>query len=389
MKRIHIIIPIVLSMLMLSLACNKEEVSTKTNSQFKVVVDNNPTDGEILIAPYTIGNTTGKLYVLDEHGNVIKEKQTDGIAMNFERWVVDGKTRYSYLVEDKNGYHIPGYSAYIPGYYVITDEDFNEITRLHLLPYGNITTDVQDLLDAHDLIMISDDHFLTMTYYEKYVQNIPDSLNPASSVRVVAPIIQEIQSGQVVWQWDGTDHPELYANSVEGNNYQNITDIQDYAHMNSMFVDQKDNNVICSFRNLDQVIKINRQNGEIIWTLGGKNSSFQLSENEKFLRQHNATYNDNKLLLFDNGEISTRMSSRVVEFQLDETNKTILNFSSYNLPVAFTQYMGSVRKSTTENIYIICGGSAKYLLEVNYLTGKQIFLMELGENSYRATKYYR
>jgi arylsulfate sulfotransferase len=368
--------------------CNKDDESS-ANKPFTITTNNNPSAGDILVAPFTSGNSTGKLYILDQNGNILKEKTTDALAINFERWLIDGKVRYSYLLEDKNGYHIPDFASYIPGYYVLTDENFNEITIVRLLPHGSIATDKQNLLDAHDFIVIADDHFLTMAYYEKYVHNIPDSLHPSSVVKVIAPVIQEVKDGQVIWQWDGTDYPDLYANSIEGNDYQDSSVIHDYAHMNSMFIDQSDNNIICSFRNLDQIIKINRQNGQIIWKFGGKNSDFLLSENERFLRQHNATISEGKLLLFDNGEVKQRAYSRILEFQLDEANKTVLNFSSFNVPGAFAQYMGSVTKNSKQNTYFIGGGSAKYLVEVNYLTGEKIFEMQLKENSYRSFKYYQ
>lgn len=364
--------------------CKKEE--SVPSSPLSVGVNNQPAPGEIFLAPYTSGASTGNLYVLDQNGNIIKSKETDGVAMNFRKWLINGQPRYTYLVEDKAGYHIPGYGAYVPGYYVISDTLFNEIDRVYLLPHGNISTAQQTLLDAHDFILLADDHYITMCYYEKYVSNIPQHLNPASSVRVVSPVIQEVKGNMVIWQWDGTDYPELFENSVEGNDYQNVNDIQDYAHMNSLSIDPDDNNIICSFRNMDQVLKISRSNGSIIWKLGGNNSDFPLTSDQQFLRQHHATCVDGKLLLFDNGHIDQRSNTRILEFELNESNKTVQAFKAFTVPGDFAQYMGSVQKKG--EVYFIGGGSAGYVLEVNASTGSVIFEMKQTSNSYRAFKYY-
>src|SRR5690606_32101710 len=123
------------------------------------------------------------------------------------------------------------------------------------------------------------------------------------------------------------------------------------------------------FRNLNQVLKINRQTGNIIWKLGGHNSDFAISNNEQFLRQHDVRVTSDKtLIVFDNGESNIRASTRILEFQLDESSKTITNFYSFDVPGTFVQYMGSVRKRTNASTYFIGGGSSKYLLEVNYET---------------------
>src|SRR6185436_20143917 len=95
------------------------------------------------------------------------------------------------------------------------------------------------------------------------------------------PIAIGIINGVVIWQWDGTDYPEFYSTSVETNDFTNLSKTQDYMHMNSMTIDPRDNNLICSFRNLNQVVKLNRITGNVMWKLGGKNSDFPLTASQK------------------------------------------------------------------------------------------------------------
>jgi uncharacterized protein (DUF1330 family) len=90
-------------------------------------------------------------------------------------------------------------------------------------------------------------------------------------------------------------------------------------------------------------------------------------------------------LLFDDGEATQRPSSRVVEFQLDEAGKVVTNFKSFNIPEPFSKVMGSVQKIGGE--YFIGGGSANYILDVNYTTGQKIMEFTGTEATYRATKF--
>lgn len=65
--------------------------------------------------------------------------------------------------------------------------------------------------------------------------------------------------------------------------------------------------MIASFRNLDEVLKIDRQTGEILWTLGGLGDDFGLTEEQLFSRQHYAKLTDTgTLLLFDNAMPTNR-----------------------------------------------------------------------------------
>lgn len=348
---------------------------------------NQPQEGDVYLSLFSANDNFGRIWHLDKNGNTLKDIATPGIAMNLQQWNINGTKRYTYLEEDKSGYHIPGFTSYIPGYQVIADENMNEIKRVHLSSYGAIDASTQKLLDAHDFILLSDDHYITMAYYLKTVTNIPASLNPASTVMVIAPIIQEVENNQVIWQWDGTDYPELYAESVEGNNFSNNTAKKDYLHINSMVIDESDSNLVCSFRNANLILKLNRTTGNIIWKLGGQNSDFPMMPDQVFLRQHNATFIDNgsTLLLFDNGEQNERPYSRVLELGLNQTTKQITSFKSFDIPASLSVAMGSVQKRG--NTYFICGGTANYIMEINFLTGIKTFEMALTKASYRAFKY--
>jgi hypothetical protein len=349
-----------------------------------------PAAGIILASPYNVSISPalinqGLVLIMDQSGNVLKEKTTPGATFNFNRWILNGQTRYTYLVNDPGAYRTGGVLLNA-GYAIITDSNLNEIQRVNFVPYGENLFPSGQSLDVHEFVPLADSDYLTLSYYVKHVSNIPAYLNPSSKVSVVTPVIEELDHGAVVWTWEGSTDTAFYANSVEGNKFSDSVTAQDYIHLNSIIVDPGDGNLICSMRNQDQVIKINRQTGAVIWRLGGKNSDFPMTSNQVFLRQHDATLADNNqtLLLFDDGEAKQRPSSRVVEFKLDEAAKQVNSFSSFDIPEPFSQVMGSVQKIGNE--YFIGGGSADYMLEVNYVTGQKVIEFKGTEATYRAFK---
>lgn len=372
-------------------SCRKSEnvladYSIDDNGYYTASVKGELKDGTILAAPLKFDEDKGVLLIMDKEGNVLRSKKTEGKTFCFKKWDINGQVRYTYIVDDVNSYHLPNISQ-STGYAVIADEDLNEIKRVNLLPYNTLTTNKGENLDVHDFILLSDDHYYTMAYYEKTVTNIPSGIPHDPNVKIVAPIIQEVQNGGVVWQWDGTDYSEFYDASVEGNDYMSTTVPQDYMHMNSMIIDPRDQNLILSFRHLDMIIKVGKTSKDIIWRLGGKNSDFPLSADQTFMRQHDATLinNNNTLLFFDNGHITDRPYSRVIEMTLDENGKSITGFFAYNINKPFAQYMGSVQK--IDNHYFIGGGTGNYIMEINADNGEVLLDMDSEMSTYRAYKY--
>ncbi len=375
-------------------SCSKSTDSTThsttaplTQNVYTVSETGTPSKGQILLAPFLLNVVdSGQLLVLDQDGKVLKEKFLPGATLCFNKWVINGQTRYTYIVNDVNAYHIP-VVANFTGYIVIADSNLNEIKRVNLLPNNGIITSDGHSADVHDFILLSDDHYLLEAYYDKHADNIPAYLNPSPKNKIVAPIIQEINNGSVVWQWDGSQDTSFYANSVLFNNYADTVEPQDYMHLNSMIIDPRDNNLICSFRHQCQIVKIDRTTGAIIWKLGGKNGNIPLSSDQSFLYEHDATLTDSNstLMVFDNGDPVIRPKSRVLEFKLDESNKQVTGFKAFDIPENFSDLMGSVQKFG--DTYFIGGGTSNYALEINSVTSQKIIELSGTKTSYRAYKY--
>lgn len=86
----------------------------------------------------------------------------------------------------------------------------------------------------------------------------------------------------------------------------------------------RDGNLLVSFRNSDEIVKINAQTGALMWRLGGKNNhfTFRNDRDNGFSHQHGIRRLQNgNIILFDNGNLHAPQQSRAAEYRLDETAK--------------------------------------------------------------------
>jgi arylsulfate sulfotransferase len=361
-------------------------------SYYSITVHDHPEPGLIVTTfnrdyHSTSDYSISALAIIDEQGRLLKSKVFPTDVYCLRRWGSGPNVRYTYMRNDLTAYHIPVINQ-SAGYFVIADSNLNRIRKVRMLPYKDITTEKREGLDLHDFIYFSDDHYLILIYYEKEVTNIPRNVVPSGKADVVACVLQEIDHNKVIWQWDATDYPELYGLSHHDNDFASGKPC-DYMHVNSMIIDPRDSSLIVSYRNANQILKIDRKTGNIVWRLGGDNSDYKLDTNQVFLLQHDVTLVDSNqtYLLFDNGGEKKRPYSRILEMRLDEANKKVTSFKAFNIPEPFSKLMGCVQKHGDN--YFICGGTGSYLLEINYKTGKKIFELLTNQKwCYRAYKYY-
>ena len=312
---------------------------------------------------------------MDTNGNIIYYKYAEKNVYDFRRETfADGNSYYCYRettpITEGAMYMLPT-TARAFAKEVIMDEEYNIIKEVRGLVDSD--GDIGLPLDNHEFVWLDLNHYICMSYVPKYVDNIPDDVEGKRSYssRVLATVIQEVQNGRVVFEWDSTNYPELYGLSVEGNRYQNDTkgsQWADYMHCNSIDIDPKDGNLLVSFRNLNSIIKIDRQTGDILWILGGIGDMFGLTDNQKFNRQHFARYTkEGSITLFDNstnydvgeGEYYGNGTGvpRGLEFYLDEANKKIISWKSYDYGMPQSEIMGSAQKLSEDKMLLGWGYS--------------------------------
>ncbi len=117
---------------------------------------------------------------------------------------------------------------------------------------------------------------------------------------------------RVAWNWHLFDHhrPE--------------TDRYDYSHSNTVEPDPRDDTCYVSCRNMNSILKVDRDSGEILWRLG-VGGDFEMDPADQFYHQHSPELQPGgNLLIYDNGtgrpdEFGGEYS-RAVELEIDEEN---------------------------------------------------------------------
>lgn len=356
-----------------------------------------PIDGDYYITPLT--SKWGCAYKISQNGDLKYYRFSPEKSYHDFKKVItpNGDIRYI-LFESYDSVHRPAVYT-TSGCYVIYDENYHELHRLHMEESPKISSSNWPL-DQHDILYVSDSEYYIFAYVEKYVNNIPNALSHSDNgTLVAATIIQGFKNNNLFFEWDSSDYPELYTYSTENNDYLNTSaDLADYMHANSIDKDPSDGNIIVSFRHLDSIIKINVQNNNIMWILGGLGDNFHLTEEQKFSRQHYARFNpDGSITLFDNG--NAKQQTRIVRIWLDETEKIIKDYVDYKNEGYFSSATGSAQLlSLNEDIYCVGWGYRSYnfmdnypnMSEVNFSTDETNFSLTFDDpnlQTYRCVKY--
>lgn len=141
---------------------------------------------------------------------------------------------------------------------------------------------------------------------------------------VIDLIIQEFDKDKnLLFTWNSADYFKI-TDANENSPFVDFTEQEiDYVHPNSVAIDS-DTSILVSCRHMDEITKIHRRTGEIIWRLGGKNNDFTfLNDTIRFSHQHSISRLENgNILLFDNGNLHDSLFSSAVEYTLDEVNYT-------------------------------------------------------------------
>ncbi|HEV8480637.1 MAG TPA: aryl-sulfate sulfotransferase [Candidatus Eisenbacteria bacterium] len=211
--------------------------------------------------------------------------------------------------------------------------------------------------DAHDMKLLPDGHALLMSYDPEIVDMSGLVAGGDTAAIVTGLILQEIDEHKnVVFQWRSWDHFNILDATLVSFTATTI----DCVHGNAIDLDF-DGNLLLSSRHLDEITKIDRNNGDILWRFGGKNNQFTLQgDTVWFSHQHAIRWLGNgHYTLFDNGNGRTPPYSRACEYVLDQGNKTATLVWKYrNFPDSYGSAMGYVQRLDNGNT-LICWGTGK------------------------------
>ena len=280
-------------------------------------------------------NTGGILYYRNEDSPETKYGLWD-----FKAHQLDGKTFYSYHSTDSDPVGVV-YTGHNPGERVIMDENYDVISRIRAIATERNGGDTS--LDGHEFLLLGEEHYIVVSYLQLEADNIPDvniytgePIEHAEKAVLIAAYLQEIDHGEVVFDWLSTEHPELYSmtTAADFTNTDPGTCV-DYVHLNAVVVDD-DGNLVLSCRHLDAMIKIDRNGGtgELIWILSGVGDQFGLTDDQKTSGQHYLRYyGGNCFSVFDN-DVKTE-PTKLFFYRLNEEQTSLAaagGFRSWIVP---------------------------------------------------------
>jgi hypothetical protein len=208
--------------------------------------------------------------------------------------------------------------------------------------------------DWHDFRLLPDGHALLMAYPTRTVDMsvIVSGGNPGA--QVIGLAFQELDANKnVVFEWSSWEHVPI----TDTQNETNLTaSVIDYVHGNAVELDF-DGNYLISSRHLDEITKISRQTGQIMWRLGGKRDEFTwVNAPRKFRWQHDIRRLSNgHLMLFDNASNSPNVTaySRAIEYEIDEASKVVTQVREIPAsPNIFSFAMGNAQRLANGNTLI-------------------------------------
>jgi len=309
---------------------------------FEIIVNNDPYPANMFI--HTMGSQPRYMAIIDSLINPSWFINSGPLGLDFKV----NQNKLSYF----NNYNKS---------WIILNEYMNETDTLECVNGYDA--------DYHDIQLLANGGYLLQAY-DSISVNMSEIISGGNNdAMVILLIIQEFDSNKnLIFEWNAWEHLNIadYENLDLTNN--RIV----WMHGNSIHIDL-DSNILVSNRRSSEVIKIDRNNGDVIWYFGGPNNEFSITNDpyNGFSRQHDVRRIENgNILLFDNGNDHDPSISRAVEYEIDESEKTADLVWDFSHPQGYVGLaMGSVQRLPNNNTLINWGrllNQGAVITEVDY-----------------------
>jgi hypothetical protein len=249
--------------------------------------------------------------------------------------------------------------------------------------------------DAHEFY-ITPQNTALITAYQPATANLSSSGGPADQ-SVVNGVVQEIdiKTGAVLWEWNSADHVPYSAS--EQPLPANPSETWDWFHINAIKFNTN-GDLLIDARNTWAAYEVDRHSGDVVWTLGGRDSSFSEQAapgqtlddaNEIFAWQHDPEPLGNGYYSVFDDEATIGApdfsESRVVTVKLDERDHVATLVSSDDEPNGGLASSQGNAQTTDFGDLLVGWGSLPYVSAFSR-SGQVVFNAELptGVNTYRA-----
>lgn len=325
----------------------KAPVFAQAIPPYSVTVNTGNADGYFYVCPFKMGanplGITPSLMIIDSDGELV-----------YYRTFIMGSYAGDFKIHD-NG--LMSYNRL--GQFFLMDSTFTIVDSVSCQNGVNTDThDLQILPDGNFLLMGIEDIIMDLSSYFVF----GPSMNPGSTTATVKSIIvQELDTAKnVVFQWHASSHFNFIDVDPAWLYNPNLVD---WTHSNSVEQDA-DSNILISSRHFNEITKINRQTGNIMWRMGGSANQFNFVNDPMMLkRQHDARWLPNgNLSVFDNGDgLSGNYfhHASAKEYQIDEPGMSATLVWSYtDDSTEHSQSMGNFQRNPGGLSLINYGNSA-------------------------------
>jgi hypothetical protein len=336
---------------------------------FNIISEDNPSDGNMFIANYKNQSSQTDTYrmILDKYGEVTYSE--GGGPDYFYDFKPNPNGTYTFFDEENEAFFILDTNL------ILTD--------MVAASNGYVT-------DAHEIRVTTEGNYFILAADYEYIDMSKIVVGGFNAAQVLVPVIQEFdRDSNLLFEWRTIDHFKV----TDATHEDSVSDYIDFCHANAIEFDA-DSNLLLSCRHMDEITKINRETGDIMWRWGGKNNQFKfIGDTLPFSHQHAIRRTDTgTYIMFDNGNFHPLSASysRAVEYSLDQTNMTATNVWEFrHKPDVLSPAMGYVQRLPNGNTFIGWGECDN--LSVTELDSNKNTLYEMGMTdqnySYRAYKY--
>jgi hypothetical protein len=237
------------------------------------------------------------------------------------------------------------------------------------------------LTDNHEFQLLPNGHYILLGSETTIMDlsrhySFKGALAGSAKANVKCGVIQEQDAMKnVVFEWRSKNYFDF--DDVDPYFLPDTLNV-DWMHVNAVARDT-DGNYLVSLRYFNEVIKISRSDGKIMWRLGGKHNQFEfINDPQKFIAQHDIRRIKNgHITLFDNGRNDSDIHPATAkEYELDEKSlKVRLVWNYVDNPKTNSKYSGSVQRLANGNTLVNYGSGtlSRVLFNVVKPSGKKVF----------------
>ena len=343
--------------------------------EFTVTINNNPYPQDIFI--HSTYNQTQFMAIL----NPELELKWNVVSTNGKGWdfKVNNNDKVTYFRKPENNWSPSG-----GGLFYVMDTDMREVDTLSCV--NNFEA------DYHDIQYTENGGYLLQAYAKAEVDiQQTEGVDTANVL-----IIQEFdENHNLVMEWKNFEHMDIQE-YIDELNLQ--SPYRNWMHGNSIEIDS-DGDIIVSNRAMSELIKFDRQSGDVIWRLGGPMNDFTFINDALYgpNRQHDVRRLDNgNIIIFDNGDQRDIPFTRVSEYQINESDLTATLVWEYSHPEGHVSLnQGCAQRLGNGNTLISWGGvsghgqiiteidtSDQRVLEIEYPQGSYSYKVRKSDWSF-------